>query len=177
MKGLFFLLAFTAVSFANAQDYCKQIKKDVSPDKKIVDYSSPADAQEVTNIRLTRSLNLDPDYESDMFLMTFQIVGELEGMYAKSAEGVQEEKEEWKLMVEFEDKSKWTDDTIKLSHDVTSDKMQAIRIVFFNLTEPSIKEFSTKRITRFTLAGFEKAITPEYGNAIMHYVQCMKGIK
>ncbi len=177
MKGFLFLLAISVASLANAQDYCKQIKKDMSPDKKLVDYASPADAQEITSIKVTRSLNLDPDYESDLFLMTFQLVGDLEGIYSKSPDGVQEEKDEWKLLVEFEDKSKWVDDTIKLSHDVTSDKMQAVRIVFLNLTEPSIKEFSTKRITRYTLAGYEKTVTPEYGNAIMHYVQCMKGMK
>jgi len=177
MRVLLFFFTVAFFSSASGQDYCKLIKKEVSQDKKILDYSSPPDAQEVTTIRVTRSINQDPDYESDNFFMIFSIVGDIDNIYSKTAGGEQIEKEEYKLVVEFDDKSKVVDDTIRIGHDFTSDKMQSVRSVYFALTDPTIKEFSTKKITKFSLAGYEKTYPADSANAIMHYVQCMKAVK
>jgi hypothetical protein len=177
MRPLFILLTFAIFSSASAQDYCKLIKKEVSPDKKILDYSTPPDAQEVPAVKISRSINLDPDYESDNFFMIFSLAGDLDNIYTKSPDGGQTEKEEYKLVVEFDDKSKIVDDTIKISHDFTGDKMQSIRYVYYTLTDPTIKDFTTKKITKFTLAGYEKTIPADSANAIMHYVQCIKAAK
>lgn len=177
MKYLLLLLASAMLSPAIAQDYCKQVVKDVSPDKKILDYSSPSDAEEVTVIKVSRSINVDPDYEADNFFMIFQIVGDLDNIYTKSPEGEQTEKEEWKLAIIFDDNSTITEDTLKISHDFTSDKLQAIRQVYYTLNENSIRELSTKKIKKFSLAGYEKALTPGYAIAIMNYVACIKKAK
>ena len=177
MRGLFYFLTFAVLSSANGQDYCKFIKKEVSPDKKTYDYSSPPDAQEVTTIKITRTINTDPDYESDNFFMVFQVVGQLESIYTKTTNGDQVEKEEYKFIVEFEDKSKITDDTLKIIHDLTNDKSESVRLIYYPLTENTVKDFSTKKITKFSLAGYEKLLPPDSANTIMHYVQCMKNVK
>ncbi|MCD6012000.1 MAG: hypothetical protein K0Q79_1862 [Flavipsychrobacter sp.] len=177
MRYLLLLLAIATISPAIAQDYCKQVVKDVSPDNKIFDYSSPADPEEPTVIKVSRSINVDPDYESDNFIMIFQIAGDLDNIYTKNAEGEQVEKEEWKLAITFDDNSIIAEDTLKISHDFTNDKLQAIRQVYYTLTENSIRELSTKKIKKFSLAGYEKVVTPEYATAMMNYVACIKKAK
>jgi hypothetical protein len=161
---------------ANAQDFCNLIKKDVSPGKTIYDYSSPFNEAEPPNVRVTRSYGTDPDYATDNFFLIFQITGDLETIYKKTDTG-QIEKDEYKLLVEFDDKSKLTDDTIKVSHDFTNDRIQAIRYVYYPINEASVKSFSSKKIAKFSLAGYEQPVAPDSANAIMHYVQCMKAVK
>lgn len=177
MRVLFYFLTFAVLSSAFGQDYCKLIKKEVSPDKKTYNYSSPPDAGEVTTIKITRTINTDPDYESDNFFMVFSLVGQLDGIYTKTTNGEQIEKDEFKIIVEFEDKSKLIDDTLKIIHDFTNDKSEAIRTVYYPLTDPTINDFSTKKITKFSLAGYDKLIPADSANVIMHYVLCMKNVK
>lgn len=177
MKLLFYFLTFAVLSAANAQDYCKQIKKDVSPDKKLIDLTSPSDESEVTTLRVSRNINLDPDYEADNFVLILQVEGDLDNIYTKTTEGEQIEKDEKKVIIEFEDKSTVVDDTIKVSHDFTNDRMQSIRFVYLPLTDANLKDLTTKKITKITLAGYDKAIQPENAKAIMNYIKCIKAAK
>jgi hypothetical protein len=174
------LVGFAAIFFlspVSAQDFCKHITKELSPDKKIIDYASPLDPDVVTTIRITRSINIDPDYESDNFFIIFKIPGNLDSVYTKNTQGEQVEKEEMKLVVEFDDKTSISDDTVKIGHDVTDDKLESIRYVYYPLTEGNLKDFSTKKITKFSLAGNIQAVPPEKSNAVMHYVACIKDSK
>jgi negative regulator of genetic competence, sporulation and motility len=177
MRILFCLLTFAFISSAGAQDFCKHITKEESPDKKLVDYNSPLDPDLVTNVRVTRTINLDPDYESDNFFIVFKITGNLDSVYTKNSEGEQVEKEEKKLVVEFDDKTSIVDDTVKVSHDVTDDKLYAVRYVYYPVVESNSKDFMSKKIKKISLAGYDQTIPADKANAIMHYVECIKAAK
>ena len=170
---LVFLLLFQNT---HAQDFCKLIKKDVSPDRTVYDYASPYDPLEPPAVRVTRSYGTNPDFATDNFFMIFQINGELESIYKKTDTG-QIEKDELKLVVEFDDKSKLVEDTLKISHDFTNDRMQAIRLLYYTMNDAAIKTFSTKKITKFSLAGYEQIVAADSANAIQHYVQCLKDVR
>jgi hypothetical protein len=177
MKGmsLFFLLAFTQT--ADAQDYCKRIKTEISDDKTMYDYSSPYDPLKVPAVRVNRKYSTDSDIGFDNFSVIFQIPATLDDIYTKSADGGQVEKEEKKLVIEFDDKSKLTDEDIPVSHDITDDRMQAIRQLYYPLTDANVKELSSKKIVKFSLAGIEQNVPADSATAIQHYVQCMKAMK
>lgn len=165
------------VSSVTAQDYCKSVVKEVSPDKKIYEYTSPTNPEEVEAIKVSRSINVDPDYEADNFILIFQVAGDLESIYTKGPNGQQLEKEEWKLSVTFDDKSTLADETVKVTYDFTPDKLQSIRQVYYTLNDAAIKDFSTKKVAKFSLAATEKTLSPEYATAVMHYVECIKKAK
>jgi hypothetical protein len=177
MKTILTLLACAFFTAAEAQDYCKDIKKEVSADKRSYEYASPYNAEEVTPLHVTRTIVLDADYPSDNFYLIFKITGDLDNIYTKNAGGEQVEKEEKKLVVEFDDKTQIVDDTVVVSHDFTDDKQQAIRYVYYPLTSTTAGDFSTKKIVKFSLAGNEKAVAPEAATAIEHYVKCIKDDK
>ena len=174
MKIVLYLFMLTACFTAQGQDYCKRVKKEVSEDKKSFSYTSPFDQFTMSSIHVSRSINIDPDYPSDNFYIIFRILGTLDSIYTKNAEGEQEEKEERKIVVEFDDRSNITDELIQVSHDVTDDKLQAVRYVYYPLTDLNIKDFTTKKIVKFNLAGYEKTVPSDTAVAVQHYVQCIK---
>lgn len=176
MKYILMLLVCICCQRATAQDFCNLIKKDISPDKTVYDYSSPFDPNDPPAVRVTRSYGTNPDYATDNFFVIFQITGDLETIYKKTDSG-QIEKDETRLVVEFDDKSKIVEDTLKIAHDFTSDRMNAVRYVFYSLTDKTIKDFSEKKIAKFSLAGYEQPVAADSANAIQHYVQCMKAFK
>jgi hypothetical protein len=177
MKIVLYFLLIAGCCSAHGQDYCKRIKKEVSEDKKSINYSSPFDAMEPASIHVTRNVNLDPDYPSDNFYIIFRITGDLESIYAKNDAGMQSEKDEKKIVVEFDDKSTIVDDSMQVSHDFTDDKLQAIRYVYYPLSEQSIKEFTSKKVSKYTLAGFEQKVVSDTAVSIQHYVTCIKDAK
>jgi len=160
-----------------SQDYCKRIKTEISDDKTLFDYSSPFDPQNIPPVRVIRKYSTDPDAGFDNFSIIFQIPGNLDDIYTKSADGAQVEKEEKSLVVEFDDKTKLTDDAIAVSHDVTDDHMQSLRVVYYPLTDANIKDLTSKKIARFTLAGVAQVIPADSAVAIQHYIQCIKAMK
>jgi len=176
MRILFLLIMVVVMQNAQAQDFCNLLKKEVSPDRTIYDYSSPFDPNDPPVVRVSRNYGTNPDYATDNFFMIFEITNPLESIYKKTDTG-EVEKDEQKLVVEFEDKSKYTDDSIKITHDFTNDRTQAIRTIFYSLNEKAVKEFSNKKIVKFSLAGYEQAVPADSANAIMHYVQCLRDVK
>ena len=177
MKAIYLLLIFAFIQSASAQDFCKLIKKEVSDDKSTFDFTSPYNPGEIPAVRVTRSYTNNPDFPSDNFYLIFYIVGNLEGIYEKTASGEQIEKEEKKLVVEFDDKTKVVDDSIKIIHDRTVDMLEAIRYVYCPMTDNNLKDFTTKKIVKFSLAGYEQTVPADSANAMMHYVQCIKAVK
>ena len=176
-KIIYLLLCFAFVGNANGQDFCKLLRKEVSGDKKTFDYSSPFDPNDKPVARVTRNYNNDPMYPYDNFYIIFRIEGPLDSIYIKTPDGGTTEKSERSVVVEFEDKSKITDESIQINHDVSDDKTQAVRYVDFPLTEGNLKDFTSKKIVKFSLAGNDQLITADSANSIMHYIQCMKAAK
>jgi hypothetical protein len=177
MKVVFLLIAMATVQIVNAQDYCKFVKKDVSPDKTVVEFTAPFDATDIYAMRVTRNYSVNTDEPYDNFYIIFQQVGEINQIYSQTPEGEQTEKEEKALIVEFDDKSKYVDDTIKIAHDFTTDRTQATRFVYYPLTPANVKDFSTKKIVKYSLAGYEHTAIPDSANSVMHYIKCMQAAR
>jgi len=177
MKVIYILLLLACTQTVSAQDYCKLIKKSVSADKTIFDFTSPFDQADLPAIRVSRSYNINPDNPTDDFYVIFQITGALDSIYTLTASGEQVERDETSLVIEFEDKTKITDAEIKVSHDVTDDKMQAIRYAYYPVTEEKLRDLSTKKISKFSLAGYSQTVPADSANAVMHYITCMKAVK
>ena len=165
------------MQIANGQDYCKRIKKEDLPDKTMFEYTSPFKPEHVPAVRVQRSYTTDPDNPLDNFVMIFQIIGGLDDIYNKTPEGGQTEKDEKKLVIEFEDKSRLVDETITVSHDVTDDKMQSIRYAYYPLDETNLKDLTSKKIAKFSLAGYEQTVPVDSATALVQYVQCLKALK
>ena len=178
MKTLYLFMLFAFVQNAGAQDFCKQIKKEVSADKSQFDYFSPFTEDKLPAVRVTRSINVNPDMAYDNFFLVFRTVtGDVDNLYIKSADGTLVEKEEKTLVVEFEDKSKISDDTVQVNHDFTEDRAEGIRTLFYPLTEANLKDFTTKKIVKFSLGGFEQTFRADSANAVMQYIKCMKSVE
>ncbi len=177
MKIIYLLTILACVQTAHGQDYCKLITKEVSDDKKTFEYASPFDQNDKPAVRVTRNYNTDPEYAYDNFYVIFRLESPLDSIYNTTPDGRQTERDERKLVVEFEDQSKITDDTIRINHDVSDDHTQAVRYIDFPLTDATAKDFATKKIARFSLAGNYRSVAPDSANSILHYIQCMKSVK
>lgn len=180
MEGIPFMKNYVYTSLlilsctaAKGQDYCKLITKEVSEDKKSFTYSSPYNPFDATSVHVTRNINIDPDYPLDNFFIIFRITGNLEDIYTKDAAGNEMEREEKNIIVLFDDNTKM-EDTLGVSHDFTDDKLQAIRYVYYPVTDQTVKDFTTKKIVKFSLAGHEQTLQPDSAVAVLHYIQCIK---
>lgn len=177
MKAICIFCLFVCSYSSYAQDYCKRIKTEISDDKTMHDYSSPYDPLKIPSVRVNRKFSTDPDIGFDNFSIIFQIPASIDDLYTKGADGAQAEKEEKGVVIEFDDKTKLTEETLTVSHDFTDDRMQAVRSVYYPLTDETVKELATKKITKFRLAGVEQVMIPDSAAAIQHYIQCMKAMK
>jgi hypothetical protein len=177
MKLFYTLLLLAITQCADAQDYCKMVKKEVSDNKVQTDYFSPYKPNERTVLRVKRSISTDEDYPYDNFIAMFNITCPLDAIYDKTAGGGMEEKNEKSLIIVFDDESKIVDDTVEISHDFTEDRTEATRYVFYQLTPSEIEDFSTKKISKFILAGQEHPYPADSANAIMEYCKCIKAGK
>lgn len=177
MRTFFFLLLLQLSYSAGAQDYCNLIKKEVSDDKTTFDFSTPYNPEELPAVRAARSYNNNADYPSDNFYIVFYLTGDLDNIYEKNAEGEQVEKSEKKIVVNFDDSTKYVDDSMVIIHDRTVDMLQSVRYVYLPITDNNLKDFSTKKIMRFSLAGYEQTVPADSSNAMMHYIQCLKAVK
>jgi len=171
------ILALGAVN-ADAQDFCKQIKKEVSDNKLLFDYSSPFTQEHTPAVRVKRSISIDPESPFDNYMVIFQTHCGLDDIYNKTADGGQTEKTERKLVITFDDNTKIVDDTTDISHDFSEDKTEAMRNLYLPLTEGSIvNELSSKKIVKFSLAGQERLFPADSANAVMQYMKCIKAAK
>ena len=73
MRSIYFLLLFTFLQHAAAQDFCKQVKKEVSSDKVQFNYFSPFTEDNQPPLRVTRSINIDPEMAYDNFFIVFRL--------------------------------------------------------------------------------------------------------
>lgn len=177
MKMIYMLLLAAMSTSANAQDFCKLIKKEVSDNKVQSDYASPFSQENVPPLRVKRSVSTDAEYPFDTYTMIFMTHCGLDDIYNKSADGGQTEKAEKKLVVTFEDNSRITDDTTEITHDFSEDRTEAMRIMYLQLSDAQVNDFSTKKVIKFTLAGQERLFPADSANALMQYVKCMKTAK
>ncbi len=179
MKIVYAFLIFLLSQTANAQDYCKQVKKESSPDGYTLNFISPYSEKKLPSIRVTRNVDFNPEDDGyDNFYVIFRIVGgSVEGIFTKMPDGSTSEKKENNMKVEFDDKTVMSMDTVRINHDLTDDKAEVIRTAFFSLSDDNIKNFMTKKIVRFELAGYERTFSADSANALMHYIKCIKAAR
>ncbi len=177
MKAIYALLALAIVcTQATAQDFCKLVKKDVQ-NGNTFDFTSPFNPEEIPALRVSRSYVTGVEEPTDNFYIIFYMLGDLESVYTTGAGGEQIEKEEKKLVVEFDDKTTYVDEDIQINHDLTTDKLSAVRYVYLNMTDKNLGDFTTKKIAKFSLAGFQQVVPADSANAMMHYVECIRAAK
>ena len=177
MKYAYALCLVALTQVAHGQDFCKQVVKEMSEDKTQIDYSSPLHKDHLTPVVVKRTINSNPEWAVDNFTVVFQMTSDIESIYGKNADGTQKEKDEKKLVVTFDDNSTFVDDTVVITHDFTDDRTYAVRNIYYPVTDATAKDFTTKKIRKFSLAGIERTITPDSANAIMNYFQCIKAGK
>ena len=158
-------------------DPCSLIKKDISEDKTTFDFQSPFDAHEPHPVRITRNYSTNPEYSFDNFFVVLELLGDIDNTYMTNSKGEHVEKDESKVVIEFADKSKIVDDTMKINHDVSEDKSQSVRYVYFPVTETNYKDFATKQIVKISLAGYEQAVPVDSTNSFQKYLECIKAVK
>ena len=175
MRKFIILAALLSANIAFGQDYCKQIKKEVTDNNTSFSYESPYTEDSPPLIRAMRSYSTNPDAEYDNFNLVFTIPCEFSDLIVKT-DGVESEKEELKIIIEFDDKTKIVDDTTQVTHEKKGDG-SALRIAYYPITAENIKKLTTKKIVKFHLATAEATVPPEMAVAIEQYLICMKEVK
>ena len=167
----------TITQMATAQDLCKDIKKEVSDNKMLTEYESPYSEKEPPLARVKRSVSIDEDTPFDNFVMIFRVICTVDDIYATSAEGGKTEKQEKKLTIVFDDNSRIVDDTVDVMHDITTDRTEAIRYIYYPIIPETAGEFASKKIAKYIIAGQEVPMPADKANALMLYTKCIKNAK
>ncbi len=176
MKRIIIPVLLIMANVAFAQDYCKKIKKEVTENNTSFSYETPYNEDSLPTIRALRNYSTNSDNEFDNFSLVFAIPCEFADLLGKNASGGEAEKEETKVVIEFDDKTKIVDDTTMITHDKKGDG-SAIRIAFFPVTPQNIKALTSKKITKIHLATAEQAVTAEMALAIQQYLICLRDVK
>lgn len=176
MKLLYTVILLLLATTTNAQDYCKQIKKEVSS-KLQWDYTTPDKGEEVPMMAIKRSVSIDEEYPFDNFVMIFKVVCQLDDIYTVSGDTSRTEKQEKRMVIEFDDHSMITDEEIEIAHDYTQDRAEAIRYVFYTVPAETLNEIASKKIIKFTLATQEVSVPPVVSATMLQYAKCIKEAK
>jgi hypothetical protein len=171
-NAIFFVL--TVLFFGNnvlAQDYCKQLKKEVT-NGTTFNYCTPYDTTTIPPIKVTRSFSIDSDLAFDNFVLNLQISSDLAEFFKKNPAG-DGEYDEKKLVVDFDDKTSYVDNEILINYDLMNDENIAVRKVFIALDEKTLPEFSGKTITKFSFGGMTRKLTPDSAKAYRAFIKCM----
>ncbi len=174
MRNLLLLVLLAITPSVFAQDYCKQIKKEM-PDPTSFSYYAPYDTVGVPFVKISRKYSNDPENGFDVFAMSFQFVSNLGAFYDKNPSG-QGENDSKKFVVEFDDKTKFEEESV-ISYDLMNDEQWVVRTVFLSMEGENLKTFSTKKMSKLTLAGVEKKITADTATAYQKYIECLKEVK
>jgi hypothetical protein len=166
-------LLFTSGTFA--QDFCKQIKKEVGDNNTSFTYETPWSEDAPPAVRAMRSYSTSTESEFDNFSLVFYIPCEFGDLLTKTATG-EAEKEELKVVVEFEDKTKYTDEHLIITHE-KKENGTAARLAYLVMTPTNIKTFTTKKIAKFHLATAEAPVGGEMATAITKYLACLRDLK
>jgi hypothetical protein len=162
-----------AASTVNAQDYCKQIKKEVTDKNTNFSYETPYNIDSLPMIRLTRSYSTNPEQEFDNFSIVFMIPCMFGDLLGKD----EAEISETKLVIEFDDKTKYTNDTLSITHDYSKGDGTAMRLAYLPITIDNVKSFTGKKITKFHLASANQAVPNDVATAAQQWAICLEKVR
>lgn len=171
MKLLPLITLVLLANIATAQD-CKNVKKTEASG--MTEYESPYTESDQPFIRVKRSVTVVDDEKFDNFFMIFRCICPVENIYENTAEGGKSEKPEKKITIIFDDNSRITDDTVDIMHDITPDRTEAIRYVYYPIITETLNDFSSKKIAKFIIAGQEIIVPNDMSNSVMQYTKCIK---
>lgn len=174
MKNLLILALLIAGNTAFAQDYCKQVKKEVTENNTSFNYESPYKEDSLPLIRVVRNYSTNPEADFDNFSLIFAIPCEFSDLLVAGAGG-ETEKEEQGVVIEFDDKTKLEDD-ITVTHNKKGDGT-AMRVLYYPVNGDNIKQLTTKKIISFKLATAQSAVSAELATAIQKYVTCIRDVR
>ncbi|GAA4470027.1 hypothetical protein GCM10023093_30470 [Nemorincola caseinilytica] len=177
MKLLHLIAAMAIAQMASAQDFCKDIKKEVSDNKMLTEYESPYKESALPLIRVKRSVSVDEDTPFDNFVMVFRVICGVDDIYATNSDGGKTEKPEKRLTIVFDDNTRIVDDTVDVMHDITVDRTEAIRYIYYPVIPETVGDLSSKKISKFVIAGQEVPVPADNANAIMQYTKCIRNAK
>lgn len=172
MKRLFILMLLAAANTGFAQDYCKQIKKEVTENNTNFNYETPYNEDAPPPVRAVRSYSTDPKADFDNFNVILSIPCEFADLLTNGPNG-EVEKEETGVVIEFTDKSKIEEPSIAIAHDKKGDGT-AIRAAYLPVDGDNIKELTSKKIAKIHLAAATVSVTDEMAAAIQKYMACLR---
>jgi hypothetical protein len=174
MKLLQLVALLLLANTVSAQD-CKNVKKTEASG--MTEYESPYSETNQPPIRVKRSITVVDDEKFDNFVMIFRCICPVDNIYENTAEGGKSEKPEKKLTIIFDDNSRITDDTVDVMHDITPDRTEAIRYVYYPIITETTNDFSSKKIAKFIIAGQEIIVPTETSAPLMQYTKCISAAK
>ena len=103
MKIVLLMCMLVFVQNANGQDFCKQIKKEMSEDTFSRNFFSPFNEKKLPAVRVTRSIDTNPENDGyDNFYVIFRVIGgPVDELYTKVPNGKAVEKTEKNFFVEL----------------------------------------------------------------------------
>ncbi len=172
----FLLVALISLAFrATAQDFCKQIKTEVT-DKTTFSYTAPNDSTRICPLKISRNYSTNPEIEFDNFSVTFFVTGDLQEFFKKNPDG-DGANDSRKLIVEFDDNTRYVDDSVTISYEHLNDIQLIVKSVFVGIEKKNVSNFSDKKIAKFSFGGLQRTITPDSALAYKSYIQCIKNVK
>lgn len=174
---VFLLVSFLFVcSFVNAQtDYCKQIRKEIV-DSTTYNYYSPYDTIKIPDVKITRSYNVDPDLAFDNMIITFYNISDLQAFFVKNPTG-EGENDDKKFVIEFDDKSKFVQDSVVLSYETKNEEQIVVKSFSLSLEGGALDKLSTKQISVYSFGGISKTVSADTALAYKNYIQCIKNVR
>ena len=168
-------LALANVSFA--QDPCKDIKKEVTENNTTFLFESPYDVDAPPVARVKRSYCTNPDYEYDNFNLVLSIPCEFNDLLGKDKDGNDVEMDEKKVIIEFDDKSKISNDTLTIEHEKKDADGSYMRVAYVAITPSLMKSLTTKKIVKFQLAKANEEVPADVAASIQQYVGCLSNVR
>jgi hypothetical protein len=160
---------------AQAQDYCKQIKKEITDNNTSFSYETPYTDDNLPAMRAIRNYSTANDAEFDNFNVILNIPCEFADLLVKTADG-ESEKEEFGVVIYFDDKTSYKADSIQITHDKKGDGT-AIRTAFVPINEDNIRPLTNKKVVKFSLAGISRDVPADLSNTVLQYLICLKNVK
>lgn len=175
MKKLLILALLFSAHTVLAQDYCKQIKKDITENNTNFNCETPYNEDAPPLVRAVRSYSTDPKNDFDNFNLILSIPCEFADLLTNGPNG-EVEKEEVGVIIEFSDKSKIEEPSIAVTHDKKGDG-SAVRVAYLPIDGDNVIDFTKKKIVKIQLAKTTANVPDDMATAMQKYMACLRDAK
>lgn len=173
MKYLLTLLLLSGAPALWAQDYCKQVKKEVTENNTSFSFESPYNEDDLPAARVVRNYSTNTESEFDNFNVIFTIPCEYSTLIGSNNTEI----EESKVIIEFDDKTQFKDDAMPVTHERKEGTTMAYRVAVVTLLAENIKDFTSKKVAKIKLATADRTLTAAEATALQQYIICVNNAK